>query len=147
MEPIKDSLVIGSLLPHSGDMCLLDSVVNWNENSIECRASSHRNCANPLRHQEVLPIQAGIEYLAQAMAIHGTLCEQRAGRPRSGYLTVLTNVDWYCSRLDDLPRDLRALARKLLSTEGGLNYSFSLYHEQRLLLEGQAVVALQDLAR
>ncbi len=146
-ELVNESQAISSLLPHSGAMCLLERVEAWDEITIECRAISHRDPANPLRHQGQLPVQAGIEYLAQAMAIHGTLCEQRVGRPRMGYLAVLSRVDWYCSRLDDLPGELTVIAEKQAVSGGGYSYYFRLYHGQRLLLEGQAVVALQDNER
>lgn len=138
---------IADLLPHSGAMCLLNAIASWNETDITCFAESHRSDTNPLRHGDVLPIHAGIEYVAQAMAIHGTLCEQRAGRPRIGYLAVLSNVDWFVPRLDDLPGKLEAQAEKLMATESGFNYAFRLLHESRTLLEGQAVIALQDAAR
>ncbi len=143
--PIAGLPMLSSLLPHSGSMCLLDRIVAWDEHRIELLARSHCDPANPLRHRGLLPIHAGIEYAAQGMAVHGTLCEQRENRPRPGFLAALSNVDWYCIRLDDLPGELRVLADKLTATQGGSSYRFSLYHEQQLLLEGQAVVALQDI--
>jgi len=144
-KPIEGLPVLSSLLPHSGSMCLLDRVVAWDEQRIELFAHSHCDPANPLRHRGLLPIHAGIEYAAQGMAIHGSLCEQRESRPRSGFLAALSNVDWYCMRLDDLPGELRVLANKRAATQSGSSYHFSLYHDQQLLLEGQAVVALQNI--
>lgn len=143
-EPAGELQAIDSLLPHSGAMCLLQRVHQWDDQSIECRTESHLDFANPLRVVDQLPVQAGIEYVAQAMAIHGTLGEQRQGRPRIGYLAVLSKVDWYCDRLDDLPGELRVCAQQQAASEGGFSYSFSLYHRDRVLLEGQAIVALQD---
>lgn len=64
---------IERLLPHRGAMCLLDEVIEWAPRSIRCAASSHRDPANPLRGPLGLSSMAGIEYGAQAMALHGAL--------------------------------------------------------------------------
>lgn len=144
VEPVIDSQVIGSLLPHSGEMCLLDAVIRWNEESIEARAISHTDSTNPLVVNGRLPVHAALEYAAQAMAVHGTLCEQRAGRPRAGYLAVVSNVDWFCDYLDSCAEPLQVMARKLAASSGGFNYAFSVTHTGDVLIAGNAVVALQD---
>jgi predicted hotdog family 3-hydroxylacyl-ACP dehydratase len=54
-------------------MCLLDRVVHWDSQRIHCRASSHRSADNPLRSRDQLSAACGIEYAAQAMAVHGAL--------------------------------------------------------------------------
>jgi len=64
---------IERLLPHRGAMCLLDEVIEWAPRSIRCAASSHRDPGNPLRGPLGLSSMAGIEYGAQAMALHGAL--------------------------------------------------------------------------
>jgi len=40
---------IRTLIPHSGLMCLLDEVVQWDDQSIACVSNTHRDPANPLR--------------------------------------------------------------------------------------------------
>jgi len=40
---------IRTLIPHSGLMCLLDSVTGWDDQSIICISNTHRDPANPLR--------------------------------------------------------------------------------------------------
>ena len=92
----------------------------------------------------MLPVHTGIEYATQAMAVHGSLCEREEGQPKIGYLAVLTGVDWYCSRLDDLSEALTVKAERLAAIDYGFSYRFSLSHQQTLLLEGQALVALQN---
>lgn len=145
VEPVIDSQDIGSLLPHSGAMCLLDSIVSWNEENIEASAISHTDAANPLTIDGRLPVHAGLEYAAQAMAVHGTLCEQRAGRPRAGYLAVVSNVIWACEHLDDYSGALQITARKLASASNGFTYAFSVSSAGEILIAGDAVVALQDV--
>ncbi|MFA7555563.1 MAG: hypothetical protein WCY88_15075 [Spongiibacteraceae bacterium] len=151
-----DQIVIGTqelsaLLPHSGSMCLLDSIHSWDDKLISCWATSHRSVDNPLREDNQLPVHAGIEYAAQAMAAHGALCDSKKnnqGRiteePKLGYLVVLTGVEWFCSRLDDLLGELLVKAERLMVVDGGFSYQFNVYHQDQLLLQGRAVVALQN---
>ena len=141
-----DHQQLRTLLPHSGTMCLLDRVSDWDEQRIACTAVSHRDVDNPLREGGRLPIEAGIEYAAQAMAIHGTLCARaRAANsaPRIGYLAVLSRVEWQCQRLDEVVGELVVRAEKLMVSDGGSSYRFSLDSGGETLLSGEALVALE----
>jgi predicted hotdog family 3-hydroxylacyl-ACP dehydratase len=64
---------IEARIPHQGRMCLLDQVIEWNAQHIRCRTATHRAPDNPLRAHDRLGIACGIEYAAQAMALHGAL--------------------------------------------------------------------------
>jgi predicted hotdog family 3-hydroxylacyl-ACP dehydratase len=64
---------IESRIPHRGRMCLLDEVITWSAARVSCRSSTHREADNPLRAHGILGIACGIEYAAQAMAVHGAL--------------------------------------------------------------------------
>lgn len=138
---------IRSLIPHAGSMCLLERIESVDAGHITCTASSHRDPANPLRHQGILPVQAGIEYAAQAVAVHGGLQEaRRAGdRPRGGMIAVLTDVHWGVERLDDIAADLRVSAEKLADMADGLCYRFRVTAGSQDLLEGELIVALQPV--
>ena len=84
------------LIPHSGTMCLIDSIDKWDDESIVCITSTHLKCNNPLLSEGVLPVSALIEYGAQAMAIHGALVANKSGeRMQEGYLAALRDVDFY----------------------------------------------------
>ncbi len=76
-----DHAGIAARIPHQGAMCLLDAVVDWSETAISCRAVSHADPANPLRADGRLGAAAGIEYAAQAMAVHGALLAAASERP------------------------------------------------------------------
>jgi predicted hotdog family 3-hydroxylacyl-ACP dehydratase len=65
-------------VPHQGRMCLLDEVIEWNAQHIRCRTATHRARDNPLRSHDRLGIACGIEYAAQAMALHGALAHGAA---------------------------------------------------------------------
>jgi predicted hotdog family 3-hydroxylacyl-ACP dehydratase len=132
---------IRALIPHSGAMCLLERVLRWDADAIDCLALSHRDADNPLRRDGLLPVAAGIEYGAQAMAVHGGLAEP-GPVPRRGYLAILTGVEWSVARLDDCAEPLRIRAERRAAIATGTQYAFAVYAGERLLLAGEAVIAL-----
>lgn len=137
-----DKTWIAAHIPHQGRMCLLDGVASWDDGRIECQATSHLDPANPLRHDGRLGIANGIEYAAQAMAVHGALLAGDAKRPAAGFLTSVRGVRWHRERLDDLDGPLTVRAERLSGNEANILYSFSLHCAGRLLLEGRASVML-----
>lgn len=143
-----DRAFIAARIPHAGRMCLLDGIADWAETFIVCRASSHRDPKNPLRASGRLGIANGIEYCAQAMAVHGALLAGADTAPRAGYLTSVREVVFHAERLDDIEEDLLVRA-DLLSGDGKhLIYLFRLETVKNLLLTGRASVILniQDKA-
>ena len=137
-----DHAWIAAHIPHQGSMCLLDAVLDWSAATISCRAISHRDPANPLRADGRLGAANGIEYAAQAMAIHGALLAGEDGPPRQGYLTSVRGVTLHVTRLDDLPEALTVQAERLSGDAQNILYQFSLSHAGRCLLEGRAAVVL-----
>ena len=133
---------IAARIPHQGSMCLLDSAVAWDDGHIHCRASSHTTVDNPLRADSRLGAAAGIEYAAQAMALHGALLASPDGAARQGYLASVRNVQLHTARLDDLPGPLDVHAERLSGDSGTILYQFRLEHAGRTLLEGRAVVVM-----
>src|SRR5256714_7947343 len=81
---------IRMLIPHSGLMCLLDEVTQWDDRSIVSISNTHRDPANPLRRYGRLAAVHAFEYGAQAAATHGGLRARAAGtRPAPRYLGAL----------------------------------------------------------
>ncbi|HRE42599.1 MAG TPA: hypothetical protein PKY87_01355 [Terricaulis sp.] len=136
-----DRDAIARLIPHAGAMCLLARVITHDATSITCEADSHRDSENPLRNAAGLPVSAGIEYAAQAIALHAAL--RKAGGPAGrGFLAVLSDVRWNRERLDDLPAPLLIQADLLADTGGGLQYRFSVgVAGESPAIEGVQVVA------
>ena len=98
---------IAALIPHSGTMCLLQTLDAWDKQHIVCRADNHRDPHNPLRTRSGLLAPSAIEYAAQAMALHGALIGLEAGVPASpGYLASTRGVQLHRLRLDDLAGEL-----------------------------------------
>lgn len=131
---------IARLLPHAGSMVLLDRVVSWTETEILCRTESHRDPNNPLRRDGALPVICGVEYGAQAMAVHGTLAADTAAR--SGVLASLRKVTWSVERLDSLAGTLSVRAEVLMADANRSIYAFTLHGEGEEVMAGQAAVFL-----
>ncbi len=131
---------IASHIPHQGTMCLLDEVLSWDTNRISCRSGSHRSPDNPLRADGRLSAACGIEYAAQAMAVHGALLAGGTGGPRPGLLASVRNVVLNVDRLDNLETDLIAVAERITGDERTVLYDFGVSAGGRVLLSGRASV-------
>jgi predicted hotdog family 3-hydroxylacyl-ACP dehydratase len=130
-------------IPHQGSMCLLDYVEAWDRERIQCRASSHRAVDNPLRAYGRLGAACGIEYAAQAMAVHGALLAARDNASaRAGYLVSARGTHLRVPRLDDIAADLLVEATCITRGENNILYQFSVSAAGRLLLDGRATVVL-----
>lgn len=133
---------IAGLIPHAGAMCLLDGVVQWDAGRIRCVSRSHRDAGNPLRAGGRLPAVCGIEYAAQAMAVHGGLAGKIGGKPRAGYLASLRDVACTRARLDDLEGDLIVEAEQVMGNGTSVIYRFTLWVGEVQVLSGRAAVVL-----
>ena len=133
---------IATMIPHTGAMCLLDGVIEWDAAKISCVSRSHRDEHNPLRVAGQLPALCGIEYAAQAMAIHGGLAGIVGKRPRAGYLAALRDVVCRVRRLDNLAGDLTVYAEQLMSDASLAIYQFSLTAGAVEVMQGRATVVL-----
>ena len=134
---------IAKLLPHSGNMLLLDAVIEHDTDTIHCVARSHLATDNPLRIEGRLPAWCGIEYAAQAMAVHQGLCETKAGTPRRGFLALIRDVVLGETDLDGLPGDLHIYAQKIIAESSRSLYQFQLSSQGKTLLSGRVAVVLQ----
>ena len=138
---------IAGLIPHAGSMCLLDGVLQWDVKRIRCISRSHRDDANPLRANGGLPAMCGIEYAAQAMAVHGALSGKVGGKPRAGYLASLRDVTCLRARLDDLEGDLVVEAVQEAGDGERVIYTFMLAVGNVEVVSGRAAVVLDSKAR
>jgi len=130
---------IESHIPHKGRMCLLDEVLSWDAARIRCRATSHRLADNPLRAHGRLGAACGVEYAAQAIAVHGAImAATQKSTMGAGLLTSVRNLVLLVTRLDDLETDLIASAERLAGDEGSTLYEFTVSSAGRELLSGRA---------
>ena len=124
-------------------MCLLDCVEAWDQQRIRCRANNHRATDNPLRAYGRLGAACGIEYAAQAMAVHGALLAPPGNASaRAGYLVSARSTRLHVSRLDDIVADLLVEAIGITRSENNILYQFSISAAGRPLLDGRAAIVL-----
>jgi len=132
-------------------MCLLDEVLSWDSRHIRCRSASHRRVDHPLRAHGHLGIACGIEYVAQAMAVHGAIGAEHSGstaaKAEVGFLAGLRDVRMHAARLDDIESDLMCEVLRVAGDASSAIYTFSLDAGQRPLLSGRATVVLNAQRR
>jgi len=134
------------LIPHHGAMCLLDTVERWDDTSILCTTTSHRDATNPLRRDNQLEAICGLEYAAQAMAVHvGLLQQGKERRLAVGYLGGVKHLMLRATRLDDVKEDLTVQATRLVGEAGSFIYAFRVSAERQELLDGRASIFLKYL--
>lgn len=119
-----DRTWIAQRIPHSGDMCLLDEVLEWSADRILCRSGTHRSPDNPLRAHGRLGAACAVEYAAQAMAVHGALAAPSDTPSRPGYLASVRGLVLRVARIDDIAADLLFEAARLAGDVDGVTYEF-----------------------
>ena len=106
-------------------------------------AVSHRLATNPLRENGLLHAICGVEYAAQAMAIHGSLISGQSDKPpRGGRLAGVRSLDLKVHRLDDIEADLEINATQIMGDENSMVYEFTVDAAGHHLLKGKATVIL-----
>ena len=148
LKTVSDILInkpeIRTLIPHSGLMCLLDGVTEWDDQSIICISNTHRDPANPLRRDGRLSALHAFEYAAQTVAVHGGLRARSAGvAAPSGYLAALRDAHLQVMRLDDIDSPLEVRAQRLFGDGGNAIYECHVSVGDALLADGRITVMLR----
>jgi predicted hotdog family 3-hydroxylacyl-ACP dehydratase len=131
---------VAHLIPHAGRMLLLEEILQWDEHQLVARTASHLDAGNPLRGAGVLHSACGIEYAAQAMALHGAL---RAAAPsEGGMLASVREVRLFAPSLDASGEPLQVRARLLSGDARLAMYAFDVQAGAQPLLAGRATVLL-----
>ena len=129
-------------LPHAGNMCLLERLATWDSDSIVCFATSHRDPDNPLRHAGRLHAVTGVEYAAQAMALHGNLLVAPDMPAQRGYLASARDLKLALEDLSLLTDDLQISAQRLSADSNGFIYEFQIRAGARTVLSGRLAAKL-----
>jgi predicted hotdog family 3-hydroxylacyl-ACP dehydratase len=136
---------IRGLIPHSGTMCLLDGVIEWDDNSIVCTSETHLDIANPLRRAGRLSVVHALEYGAQAAAIHGGLRAHAAGTTAPpGYVAAVRNVEFHVQHLDDIATALEVRAERLFGEQANTVYECKIVTGDKLLARGRVTIMLRN---
>lgn len=141
---------IAAHIPHQGSMCLLDHVASWDSERMIAIATSHTAPDHPLRAHGRLGAATGIEYAAQAMAVHSALLatSQPGGgnmtRPQAGFLASVRNTALHVARLDDLHEALQIEVVCTHSEPNCILYQFTIRGNdtQKPLLDGRATIII-----
>lgn len=132
---------ICEMIPHDGLMCLLDQVTHWDDKHIICSSYTHQDSFNPLRSRNRLAVYALIEYAAQAMAVHGCLLANRAGKTiQKGYLAALREVTLEDCDVSRIQSELNIEATLHIASQGNMIYYFSVKTNNKNLISGRATV-------
>ena len=125
-------------------MCLLDAVETWDSSGIVCIATSHLRERNPLRKEDRLHSICGLEYAAQAMAVHVGLTSPPPNiRSTIGFLGSIRDLHIGTSRLDTHLDPLRIYATLLFREEYNFMYNFNIECDGKSLLRGRASIFIQ----
>jgi predicted LPLAT superfamily acyltransferase/predicted hotdog family 3-hydroxylacyl-ACP dehydratase len=136
-----DKTEIGALIPHSGSMCLLDRVLEWDDRSIFCISNTHRTPDNPLQRAGQLWAVHAFEYGAQAAAVHGGLRARAAGTTAApGYLAALRDAHLHVSRLDEINSPLEIRAIRLFGDEANTVYECRISAGDLLIATGRVTI-------
>ncbi len=139
------------LIPHFGNMCLLNEVSSWDDNTITCLSKSHLDPKNPLRDDDGLACINAIEYAAQAIAIHAALNQQNdveSATSSKGYLVQVKNVTFKNIDLSLLNDNLTITATQIFMTPTSLVYNFLIADQGRsnveTLMTGRIMIFISE---
>lgn len=135
---------IERLIPHSGSMCLLDSVLQWDDDSITCSTASHRREDNPFYTNEELDSVALVEYGAQAAAVHAGLIQQGMGEGGTAYIGAVKNLQIHEATVDTAIDSLKIEARCILNNIDGAIYQIDCGATDRTIITARVVLVLAD---
>lgn len=143
-EPLYTFDDINRLIPHDGDMCLWDSVIAFDESTIQCRTQRHLSQTHPLKTKGRLSKLHLIEFGAQSIAIHGGLLHQQTLKiPRPGYLASLKNINF--GTFNDQTLYIHCFSNQIMADDQSKLYQFELTdYEHQLICSGRALVVHPD---
>jgi predicted LPLAT superfamily acyltransferase/predicted hotdog family 3-hydroxylacyl-ACP dehydratase len=136
-----DGEEIRTLIPHSGSMCLLERVIEWDDRSILCSSNTHHGTANPLRRDGQLSAVHALEYGAQAAAVHGGLRARAAGASAApGYVVAFRDARLHVIQLDDIESPLEVRATRLFGDQASTVYECCISAGDRVLAEARVTI-------
>ncbi len=147
-----NKIEICQLLPHTGNMCLIDHLLSWDNTQLIAQTESHLKQDNPLRQGNTINSIIGIEYAAQTMALHTALLfqkqetQEQEAQKNSGYLATIRNIQINAEKLNislsDIAQPLIISVYLLMSDTQGYCYKFNISTNDVTLLSGQLTIFL-----
>lgn len=139
---MMDRAALSRLIPHAGEMCLLEAVEAWTEEWIRCRTACHRWGQHPLRRNGRLEAIHALEIGGQAVAVHGSLAHSQEGRnPQAPkYLGGIRDLTLTPDPLEWVPDDLIVTATCLGSQGESGMYRLTVTGGEREILGARITV-------
>jgi predicted hotdog family 3-hydroxylacyl-ACP dehydratase len=143
-QSLLDHAEMARLIPHSGNMCLLDRLLAYTPEEIEVLACDHTHADHPLRAAGRLLSPCLIEYAAQAMALHGALLAPPKAEPSPGFIASVRQVQFLVHELDGAAAPMHIRAQRLAGSEHEVLYAFEVCDAHKAkLIKGRAAVVLK----
>ena len=107
---------VGDLLPHDGNMVLLDGVVDYDQESLVAEVVVRDD--GLFGDGKTIPAWIGIEYMAQTVAAHGGMMCHLVGKPIN--LGFLLGTRRYISNISDFTvgTQLTVKVKRLIEDQG-----------------------------
>lgn len=131
-------------------MSLIDRVLSWDDNELQCESRRHFNRENPLAEQGHLGTACLLEYGAQAAAIHAGLVWRESGsttaisKEKPAYVAVVKDMVLACAEVPSATQTIICHIQRELVTEQGAIYHMRLANEQLELLRARIILALRN---
>ncbi|EXJ16228.1 hypothetical protein [Imhoffiella purpurea] len=130
-----------ALIPHAGDMCLIDEVLSWDADGLIGRTRSHTRPTNPLRTHGMLAATHVLEYAGQTCALHGgLLARERGAEAIPALLVAASQVEIPSAPLSDLSGALEIRVTRLHGSDRDGIYLFEIHEGGRRLSGGRLTV-------
>lgn len=131
---------IAQRIPHGESMCMLDSLLAWDERTICCGSISHRRPDNPLCEDVSLGSICLVEFCAQAAALHSALLQEGEKGAGLAYLGAVKQLQLVQAAVEPAVEQLQLDARCEVTNPGGAIYYIRALGDGLLLLEGRIVL-------
>jgi predicted hotdog family 3-hydroxylacyl-ACP dehydratase len=131
---LQDASPLYQRLPHAGNMCLIDKVIDMGSNWIYCRA---RKDAPPIGDSNFSPTWVGLEYAAQALACHGLLSTQADSSPLNTALIIAVKTMEQLQTPAPYAGPAYVAVKLLASLPQAASCEFTLYHNDQAMSYGQ----------
>ena len=141
LNSVLNSQEIEQYLPHAGKMSLLHTVSYADSLLLKASAISHLNSNNPLRLNDKLASINGIEYAAQAMAIHGFLLSKEDA-VQKGYIASVRNIEIKTPFFPETESVIKIEVQQLMSDTNGFTYQFHISAGKKTLISGKITIFL-----
>lgn len=132
-------------LPHSGNMCLIQNIIDWSESTICCSTTSHLDADNILAIDSRLPAWSGIEYITQALALHGALLKGVEEDPviKQAFVATIQIVEIFTDDISQYSGFLTIKATIIFNQENSAVFDCSLEYDGEKLLTCECGVIFQ----